>query len=751
MLTGHDALVHTNPVHKAAAQKDFAAHAWLANWDSIGLSHDNTVIHEGKAVNIDPGGALDYRAQGGKKGKAFGTSVDELDTMRDKSLNPSAKSVYGSMTKSDMQHSAIGVLSLPHATIAKLVDTYGPGTATDKKALTAKLVARQNDLAGKLGMPTGEQMKAAIDKGPAVATTATPASKDAAGASQRQKVASNTQKVASEPAASGTKPGQTGKNPVKPEKPAFTFEAHKLLATGVEEAHAKGDAGTIAEVAHAFQNNNGPAGKQLHAYAVAMHEHLTGKAPEPAKAAFAVPDKPTKLSSAANPNKGLIAKVDAMHGAAVKFAAGELTKEAALEQIQSHTFGSNTFGKTAGKYQSDLVAAMVSGSAETAKADLKQLHSAAQKAAGQPSAAKPTAPKVKPFDPAKISAPPNFMSWGTTGKPGPSSKAAVNEANAAGVAKVYEAAKTGKLEAVDAVKLPVVADAAGTIKHVSPIDHPSQHIKGYAQQVKNEIDYQLNPPKKFRLGEGNPLNAIDKAHPAIAGGSLASAKALKKIGGLVLLGNPGHFDTAALEMPHITYQNGKLTTTTFREAAMAAWAKMPKTQRDAVKSYTGSGYSEINKSLWSGNPSGAAKSAGEAIMTLGHEIPAGTVLSRKVTASDENGLKALTASVGKVIQEPAVMSTSISPGVWSGNIHLKLTVGPGVKGLYVGEQSMPAGGSISHFKSEKEVLLPPNTRLLIQKVEVAPKGGDADGFGNGPTHIVHALVLPTHASDVMGK
>jgi hypothetical protein len=502
-------------------------------------------------------------------------------------------------------------------------------------------------------------------------------------------------------------------------------------------------------VAHAFQNNNGPAGKQLHAYAVAMHEHLTGNAPETAKAAFAVPDKPTKLSSAANPNKGLIAKVDAMHGTAVKFAAGELTKEAALEQIQSHTFGSNTFGKTAGKYQSDLVAAMVSGSAETAKADLKQLHTAAQKAAGQPSAAKPTAPKIKPFDPAKISAPPNFLSWGTTGKPGPSSKAAINEANAAGVAKVYEAAKTGKLEAVDAVKLPVVTDTAGTIKHVSPTEHPSQHIKGYAQQVKNEIDYQLNPPKKFRLGEGNPLHAIDKAHPAVNGGSAAAAKALKKIGGLVLLGNPGHFDTAELGMPHITNKNGKLTTGTYAKLAQAAWNKMPKTQQEAVQSYTGSGYHAINQSLWKGNPSGAAKSAGEAIMTLGHEIAPGTVLSRKITSSGENGLEGLLKSVGKVIQEPAIMSTSISPDVWSGNIHLKLTVGPGVKGLYVGPGSDPTGGAISTHSGEKEMLLPPNTRLLIQKIEKS--GGDADGFGKGPQHIVHALVLPTHTSDVMGK
>lgn len=89
------------------------------------------------------------------------------------------------------------------------------------------------------------------------------------------------------------------------------------------------------------------------------------------------------------------------------------------------------------------------------------------------------------------------------------------------------------------------------------------------------------------------------------------------------------------------------------------------------------------------------------------------------------------------------MSTSIRPSCWSGNVHFKLVVGPGVKGLYVGPGSLSSGYALSKNSSEDEVILPPNTRLLVQSFKESPKGGDADGFGQGPQYIVEVLVLPT--------
>ena len=88
------------------------------------------------------------------------------------------------------------------------------------------------------------------------------------------------------------------------------------------------------------------------------------------------------------------------------------------------------------------------------------------------------------------------------------------------------------------------------------------------------------------------------------------------------------------------------------------------------------------------------------------------------------------------------MSTAIRPSSWSGNVQLKLHVGPGVKGLWVGPGSQPGGGAISVNSGEDEMLLPPNTRLMIISSS-APKGKDADGFGGGSMHVIEAVVLPT--------
>jgi hypothetical protein len=55
------------------AHPHFATHAWLANWDAAGLTHDNQAEVDDKMTTLDPGGALIFRAQGGLKGEAFGT------------------------------------------------------------------------------------------------------------------------------------------------------------------------------------------------------------------------------------------------------------------------------------------------------------------------------------------------------------------------------------------------------------------------------------------------------------------------------------------------------------------------------------------------------------------------------------------------------------------------------------------------------------------------------------------------------
>lgn len=92
-----------NPVHKAAVQDSFIMHAWLANWDVVGQTNDNILIKDGKAIFVDAGGALDFRAQGKKKGLKFTRDVRELDTFVDPKVNPKTAELWSGLTEDQKQ------------------------------------------------------------------------------------------------------------------------------------------------------------------------------------------------------------------------------------------------------------------------------------------------------------------------------------------------------------------------------------------------------------------------------------------------------------------------------------------------------------------------------------------------------------------------------------------------------------------------------------------------------------------------
>ena len=358
-----------------------------------------------------------------------------------------------------------------------------------------------------------------------------------------------------------------------------------------------------------------------------------------------------------------------------------------------------------------------------------------------PEAAKKKKPPT--FKPEDISAPPSFLNWGGSGKSGPSSKEFLNKANEDAVQSIFAAAKTGDVEAVKKLTAPVFDKGTGAVTgQQSVLYHPSQHVSGYAQQAINEINYQLNPPKQFRFDGGHPLHSLNAAYPSHKGAP--SSAAAQKLGKFIALGEPGVIALADLALPaKITHAEGggTLSVHTYAKQAQAAIAKMPATQKQAVKSYTGNSYHAMNGSLWDGNPTGAAKAAGEALHTLGHDIEPGTILSRHLSLHGKD-LNDILGSVGKVLQEPAIMSTSIRPSSWIRNVQFKLHVGPGVKGLWVGYNSLPGGEALSKNAGEDEMVLPPGTRLLVLSVR---KGGkDADGFGaHGQQHVIEAIILPT--------
>lgn len=123
----------------------FAVDAWLANWDVVGLNFDNVVLIGGRAMRIDVGGSLRYRAIGGLKGSAFGPKVGEIDSLRAASA-AQARQVFGAMTPEQIEASVERVLAISEADIRAVVQRYGPPDAATRAELADVLVARRADL-----------------------------------------------------------------------------------------------------------------------------------------------------------------------------------------------------------------------------------------------------------------------------------------------------------------------------------------------------------------------------------------------------------------------------------------------------------------------------------------------------------------------------------------------------------------------------------------------------------------------------
>lgn len=145
-----EGLKYLDDEHLKSAQMDFATHAWLANWDAIGTGgRDNTKLLAGKAICVDTGGALEFRAKGGEKGSAFGNEVTEWNTMRDPYKNPQAAEVFKGIDPERLAISAKAVTDVKPETIRELVNKYHGGSLIDRMMLIDKLILRKDDIKNK--------------------------------------------------------------------------------------------------------------------------------------------------------------------------------------------------------------------------------------------------------------------------------------------------------------------------------------------------------------------------------------------------------------------------------------------------------------------------------------------------------------------------------------------------------------------------------------------------------------------------
>lgn len=127
----------------------FAADAWLANWDVAGTGYDNLLVDkDGRAVRIDTGGSLLFRAQGSPKGSAFGGVVGETKSFLDPN-NHWSYSVFRDIAQKDIVAGVKCIAAIPDERIRALVDRHGPGNRKARAELAQTLIQRKKNLIGK--------------------------------------------------------------------------------------------------------------------------------------------------------------------------------------------------------------------------------------------------------------------------------------------------------------------------------------------------------------------------------------------------------------------------------------------------------------------------------------------------------------------------------------------------------------------------------------------------------------------------
>jgi SPP1 gp7 family putative phage head morphogenesis protein len=125
------------------ARDNFVVDAWLGNWDVVGMNYDNLLLKGGRAIRVDTGGAMRYRAQGSlKKSTEWGPDVTELESLRDGTASQTT-SVFGKVTEAQELAGARKVLSITDKQIDDLVAAYGPEDAAKRKALAKTLKERR--------------------------------------------------------------------------------------------------------------------------------------------------------------------------------------------------------------------------------------------------------------------------------------------------------------------------------------------------------------------------------------------------------------------------------------------------------------------------------------------------------------------------------------------------------------------------------------------------------------------------------
>lgn len=744
----------------AKVRSDFAVHAWLGNYDVIGLSKENTVIGpDGKAINIDPGGAILYRAQGAPKGEAFGNVANEWNSMRHKVAglpdNPAAWSVYGGMTSSQLATSAKKLEAIDDATIKSMVKAYGPGNDAQKAALAEKLIARKKDVLE----------KAAKEAGWAVTNTGvTPPRTPKAPA------------AATAVAAPTATPASGIKKPVFVETVAGASKGWQALTDKAAEVHAKGDAEGLKGIQFTLVGSNSPNALAVKQYVSALQIDLlaqnkasaqaaiapTAPAPKPGTSIGANPGMPSKAgyqSDLSKPNISPTTKKDMVAHNAKLDAIEKLAGGGDVKGLLSLGYGSNHYGKKQAAYANDVLAAMGAGQFVTvgqkggthpALAAAGSLATAAATASGMAAVAqaKAQAPKPAPQQSKpvfRIPNPPDFANWNGPGK-GLSSISAFNKQNDDITRQIFALAKDGKVDALKAMTYQPIDNSGNPVGSPIPIgQHKSKNIVAYFNDALKASTTPYAPMAPVRAGAfgkvGELFSKLGKMFPEAA----TLLQAAKTMGRYAILGKAPGAPLDNWKPEELSLKNGKLNAQDLYEESYARFKQLSQVEQQAIRDYTGAGHQTMNDPKTGIGTHAKTKVAMDAYNKASVLLKPGTILSRRFYFKSDaaKNMKLLEASPGEILKDFGLISTSMKPEVWNGDIQLRVTVGEGVKGLYVAPNPKSGGDAISVNPGESEVVLPYGTKFLVRSVKKVPfKDQHGTWGGKGEQLFVDIVALP---------
>lgn len=411
-------------------------------------------------------------------------------------------------------------------------------------------------------------------------------------------------------------------------------------------------------------------------------------------------------------NQSVQTKMNALYNAA------KTGNIAELNAIKTNPTAVQTYSKKAHAYKQQLLAAMQDGAIanpehvvpaakpstdfEAAKASEK---AAAASIAQADEMLKPDSAKVPK---ALFSSPPTFQG----------SKTEINNATAE---KILQLARSSDKEGIQAIEVPDGTKIGEFKKKIlSEIDQIPQKKEAFKKQ-KAEAEA---AKAKAKVEQEKALAEFKQKY---GDDFYSAAKSLTKSNTVTKEVGWWNVTHENIPVPHVP---GNVQAGPERHVLMqkgyASYQKAPAAVQNAIKKFTGPYSSSINDDMVStkGNPKSAmSKNAAKAVAKYSVDLPEGMFLSRKYTYQTGPGKHLVP---GQVIFSNTIHSTSVDPEVWSGQTHMHITIGKGVKGL-------PAE-HFSNHKSEKEVVMGAGQRYVVTKYEPP----DSSGIDR-----IYVLALPT--------